>query len=421
MRKIYIITDLGPDNGGKGSISHALAQKVQADIVIKHGGLEGIHSVYTSNGENFDFSQWGCGTLEKIPTYLSEQMVVSPLAMLREADALKTHGIKNPFSLITASPDCIVTTPYHIISSEIEKLLVNGKPQKTISSGMGQAIKMNQEEGKTFTLKISELRGPEISRMKLKKQFDYYCEKYSTITGDEVEPENLKFLDEKLELIYSNDLFSKILDRFENVGQRINFKTMEDVLRKNDTAIVECSHGVLSDAEVGLEPRAEMVRTLPEFVEKMFRSHNYAGEIINYAIRRAYEIRYCAGLLPTYDGVFTRKIFNGDYDNYLRTATIRAGALDLEFTKKAIEDCKNTNFDGLCITCFDQILKTDRQWAIGRGNKGEFTSYFFKDATTNREVFERADRISRMLFKLPLKILSIGPTEVDKIYSHDLD
>ena len=68
FERIYVVTDLGPGDGGKGGIVHALSRKIDASIVIKRGGAQGSHGVRTSNGESFNFSQWGCGTLEGVPS-----------------------------------------------------------------------------------------------------------------------------------------------------------------------------------------------------------------------------------------------------------------------------------------------------------------------------------------------------------------
>src|SRR5215471_21595904 len=94
--KVYVVTDLGPGDGGKGGVVHAICNMMQPHIVIKRGGAQGSHGVRTSKGEKFNFSQWGCGTLEGIPTFLSAQMVISPEGLLNEAAALRyEHGIHN--------------------------------------------------------------------------------------------------------------------------------------------------------------------------------------------------------------------------------------------------------------------------------------------------------------------------------------
>lgn len=126
MDKVYVITDFGPGDGGKGGIVHALscAQDDEINLIIKRGGAQGSHGVRTSYKESFNFSQWGCGTLEGIPTFCSEQMIISPVGLRNESEALKRLGITDPFLLLNIDPNCICATPFHKISSQLEELLL---------------------------------------------------------------------------------------------------------------------------------------------------------------------------------------------------------------------------------------------------------------------------------------------------------
>jgi hypothetical protein len=96
-------------------------------------------------------------------------------------------------------------------------------------------------------------------------------------------------------------------------------RDLSEVLKGDGVAVVECSHGVLTDAETGLKPHVSAIRTLPKFTTEMLRSAGYNGEIINYAVHRAYEIRHGAGPMPTYDPE--------SFDSRLRTWDEIAGAM----------------------------------------------------------------------------------------------
>ena len=122
---------------------HALSCEIDASVVIKRGGAQGSHGVRTSNGESFNFSQWGCGTLEGVPTFLSEQMVISPVGLENESETLKRLGIYDPFTLLSVDPSCICATPFHRISSQLEELLLGENPRGTIGTGVGQAYRMH--------------------------------------------------------------------------------------------------------------------------------------------------------------------------------------------------------------------------------------------------------------------------------------
>src|ERR1700722_14199898 len=111
--KVYVVPDLGPGDGGKGGVVHKIAQMMRAHTVIKRGGAQGSHGVRTSKGQEFAFSQWGCGTLDGIPTHLSEQMIISPEGLLNEGASLRyRHGIYDAFSLLTVDEEALCTTPF---------------------------------------------------------------------------------------------------------------------------------------------------------------------------------------------------------------------------------------------------------------------------------------------------------------------
>ena len=437
LEQVYVVTDLGPGDGGKGGIVHALSRQLHADIVIKRGGAQGSHGVRTSFGEGFNFSQWGCGTFNGIPTFLSEQMVISPVGISNESEALKRFGIYDPFALLTCDPGCICATSFHRISSQLEELLLKDNPRGTIGTGIGQAYRMYNALGDEYTLRAHELTDRIIVRTKLQKQLEYYRDKYTRISSDDGLPDDADLFAENLGLLYDDGLLPWCLDLFEDIGARLVYRDLEEVFKENRTAIVECSHGVLTDAETGFKPHVSAIRTLPKFTIEMLRAAGYDGQIINYAVHRAYEIRHGAGPMPTYDPDFTaRMITNSHKENNRWQGNVRAGALDVNLLRHALDACSDTSFDGFCLTWFDQILAgNDRIWPIcvDYGNAAmanELTIELLEQAQPNtvscriknpipkRELFDFVGEILQEYLSIPLKMLSVGPTEKHKIVSY---
>lgn len=358
LENIYIVTDLGPGDGGKGGIVHFLSKKIGASIVIKRGGAQGSHGVRTSFGESFNFSQWGCGTLDGVPTYCSEQMIISPVGLENESDALKKLGIYDPYTLLSVDPNCICATPLHKISSQLEELLLGNKPRGTIGSGVGRAHRMNDELGDDFTIHASELTDRECIQVKIKRQADYYRNRYAKITPDDYFEGDSSLISENLELLHDEDFLPYIIDLFVTVGKKIQLKVLPDILSHDGSAVIECSHGVLTDAKTGLKPHISAIRTLPKFTYEMLRGSGYSGRIINLAVHRAYEVRHGAGPMPTYTPHFTSKMLPGSHKDENRwQGIVRAGPLDLNLIRYAVSVCDETPFDGICLTWFDQILK----------------------------------------------------------------
>lgn len=436
LEKIYVVTDLGPGDGGKGGVVHALSHNFDASVIIKRGGAQGSHGVRTSYGESFNFSQWGCGTLEGVPTFLSRQMVISPVGLSNESEALKRLGIYDPFMLLSCDPACISATPFHRISSQLEELLLGENPRGTIGTGVGQAYRMFKTLGEAVTIRAFELKDREVIRIKLQKQLDYYRGRYARISREDGLPGDAELIAENLSLLYDDGFLPYCLDLFEDVGKKLRLESLSEVLKGDGVAVVECSHGVLTDAETGLKPHVSAIRTLPKFTMEMLRAAGYDGEIINYAVHRAYEIRHGAGPMPTYDPEFTARMLPGSHKDENRwQGIVRAGALDLNLLRYALDMSSDTTFDGLCLTWFDQILACDRIWPLCvnyknapatnesyvdflKKAKPNTIEYSIKKPILKQELFEFVGNTLEGLLKVPLKLLSIGPTELDKVSSN---
>ena len=436
LKQIYVVTDLGPGDGGKGGIVHALSLNLDASVIIKRGGAQGSHGVRTSNGESFNFSQWGCGTLEGVPTFLSEQMVISPVGLRNESEALKRLGIYDPFTLLSTDPSCICATPFHRISSQLEELLLGENPRGTIGTGVGQAYRMFNALGEEATIRASELQNREVIRRKLQRQLDYYKERYAKISREDGLPDDAELITGNLDLLYDDGYLPYCLDLFDDVGKKLRLENLSEVLKGDGIAVVECSHGVLTDAEVGLKPHVSAIRTLPKFTTEMLRSAGYNGEIINYAVHRAYEIRHGAGPMPTYDPEFTTQMLPGSHKDENRwQGIVRAGALDLNLLCYALDTSSETKFDGLCLTWFDQILACDRVWPLCVNYKNapavnesyvdflkraepNTIEYSIKKPILKQELFEFVGDTLEKFLNVPLELLSIGPTELDKVSSN---
>lgn len=412
---------------------HALSRGKDVSVIIKRGGAQGSHGVRTSYGDRFNFSQWGCGAFNGVPTFCSEQLVLSPTALDKEANALRHLGIYDPYMMLSVDPACICATPFHMIASQLEELRRGNDPRGTIGTGVGEAYRMSNALGQDFTIRASELTSRGAVTAKLQRQLEYYREKYADYPEDNGIQSDRNYISENLNLLHDDDFLPFIIDLFVNVGGKIRLAELSKILRLDGTAIVECSHGVLTDAETGLVPHVSAIRTLPKFTHEMLRSAGYAGEIVNLAVHRAYEIRHGAGPMPTYDPEFTMRMLPGSHKDENRwQGIVRAGALDLNLMQYAINNCEETPFDGLCLTWADQILKTNRIWPVCTSYENspaegepytdflkhaepEIIEHKFKKPISGSELFNYIDNILADCPGIPLKMLSVGPTERDKI------
>ena len=432
---IYVITDLGPGDGGKGSVIHALTNKVKPSLIIKRGGAQGSHGICTSFGDKFKFSQWGCGTFNGVPTYLSEQMVISPLGLYNESEELKRQGLYDPYVMLSAHPDCVCTTPLHTIESQLEEIKLGNNPRGTIGSGVGKAYRMYKNMSEDFTIFAKELTNREIVHRKIRKQAEYYRETYNNTVLYDCSVKDKKFVQDNLELLNDDGFLDYIEELFIKIGTKLRLSELKGELKCNGNVIVECSHGVLTDSETGLKPHVSAIRTLPKFTYDMLRDAGYEGRIINLAVHRAYEVRHGAGPVPTYDSEFTDRILpNNKAEENRWQGKIRAGALDLNLMRHGIKTSSETKFDGLCLTCFDQILADKRVWQLcsrydTTKNETETPTEYFnrakpiveklkiKEHISKDELIELIDSRLRQELGMGISMISVGCTEKEKIFN----
>ncbi|HZY88526.1 MAG TPA: adenylosuccinate synthetase, partial [Gemmataceae bacterium] len=101
MRRAIITVGLGFGDEGKGATVDYLARRLEADLVVRYcGGSQAGHNVQLPDGRRHTFSQFGAGTLASASppprTYLGPNVIIDPLALVREARHLTELGAHDP-------------------------------------------------------------------------------------------------------------------------------------------------------------------------------------------------------------------------------------------------------------------------------------------------------------------------------------
>lgn len=459
--KIYIVTDLGPGDGGKGGVVHKIATTMRAHTVIKAGGGQGSHGVKTSEGFSFAFSYWGCGTFEEIPTFISSRMVISPVGILNEAREIQYGGfsIHNPFSLLTIDEKALCATSYHGIASRLKELSRGNNPRGTIGTGIGEACRDSQRYP-NLAIYARDLLRPNL-RDQLIAVREQIKRDLALIIKGEFLPEDREIMEKEVSHLYDDGYLDYVLSTFQEAGQKVKIVDRNylgrEILSKDGVAVVESSHGVLTDHYHGLHPHTSAIRTLPKFTEAMLREAGYNGPIVNIGVFRAYAIRHGAGPMPTADPTMTENLLPGSHKEENRwQGKIRVGPIDLVLLRYAIDVCGGPSaFDGLAVTWFDQIIKNG-EWKICNKYNNEDTKdrTFFTPSGEIKvrrgiddEQLEYQENLGKQLLcckpeiktlkipqdvgrnelysfcagvlekelGIPVRMISLGPTERDKI------
>jgi adenylosuccinate synthase len=459
-RKVYLVTDLGPGDGGKGGVVHKVATLKRAHTIIKRGGAQGSHGVRTAAGESFAFSQWSCGTFEGVRTHLSDQMVIFPEGILNEADALRYgYGITDPYDLLTVDENAICGIGFHQNASHLKELARGANPRGTIGTGVGVAYRYSNQYPE-LTIRARDLARPELRELLAAIRSQLLRDLDEIIHGAFLPADQLAA---KAEIILLQDLKNEYLDflvgRCRLAAARMKIVDHEylgrEILARDGVVVVECSHGVLTDHYQGFSPHVSAIRTLPRFPLAMLEEAGYDGEVVKLGVTRAYQIFHGAGPLPTEDPSMVESLLPGSNKDPSRyQGKVRVGPLDFNLLRYSVECCGGPEaVDGLAVTWFDQIrangewricdhyagaddpefftpegrlrvrfgeddAQIARQEALGRALsrcRPEITTIPIDPSASREELFQLVDGVFRERLGVPVRMVSFGPTEKDKL------
>mgnify|MGYP001811918586 CR=1 FL=1 len=121
--KAIVTVGLGFGDEGKGATVDFLTRELNAELVIRYsGGAQAGHNVQLTDGRRHTFSQFGSGTFAGAKTYLGPRMVICPSTLVPEAEHLQRLGVRQPKSLLTAHPDCLLATDAHRFMNRLREL-----------------------------------------------------------------------------------------------------------------------------------------------------------------------------------------------------------------------------------------------------------------------------------------------------------
>lgn len=458
-RKVFTVTDLGPGDGGKGGIVHKICSLKHAHTVLKVGGAQGSHGVRTTKGQEFNFSHFGCGTFEGAKTHITSLMIIEPLGLIREGELLKFEwGMMDIFEQITIDQDALCITPFHGAASQLRELARKNHPKGTVGIGGGEAVR----DARIFP--DLAIYAKDLGKANLLEKLDAIrMQKLIELTPIIENMSNFWESDQEVALnqikILLNEAYTDtIARRFKKLNSLVTVVDQEylqkKILSRDGVMVVESSHGILTDRYHGFHPHTTQLRTLPQKTFDMLANRGYTGDIIKLGVTRAYQIRHGAGPMVTESSELRECLLPGSSKGENRwQGKVRVGPLDIVALKYAIEVCGGPQaLTGLAISWFDQI-RINRRWdicesyigaddptffsskgdiTVRHGNNEEqlahqealgkklnsckprITSYEVPEGN-NWEVAQFCANLLEEKLKVPVRMVSLGPTESDKV------
>lgn len=399
MREAYIVIDIGFGDSGKGSIVDFLCEsKKPAGVVRFSGGAQASHTV-VRNSTVHRFHTYGSGTLLGVPTTLTADVLVDPLAIWEETKELRALGVSNPQSMLAIDPECLVVTPYHRALNRLEELARGSDVHGSCGMGIGVTRRMSLDPNAPC-LRVKDFRTREY-RDKI-----HEIRNHCSLKGIRHLSTVLKLAIEKADTEYSAlirrtasvmtdlDELSAILHVFPAILGR--HPVAHTSLVTSDAPIVfEGSQGILIDQDHGFHPYTTWsdVTSKPA---KIWARNLGCDSVTTVGVTRTYMARHGAGPLPSETRMPSEVEDPNNPPNHWQ-GSMRYGHLDLPLLRQSLEA---DPMDILALTCLDHIRGRDTVVVTDRDHPQE-VRYLFGDHQALRAY-------GQSLAKCPTKSQKVG-------------
>jgi len=365
--RAYVIVDLGFGDAGKGLLTDFLVRHHDAGLVVRYnGGAQAGHNVVTPNGRHHTFSQFGSGTfIPHVKTYLSQQVVIDPLALLFEGDTLTGKGVRNVLSRLRISDQALVITPFHRAANRIRELVRGANRHGSCGLGVGEAFEdalLHPEIG----VLAGDLNRPTVLWRKLQAIQDLKREQIVTLCKEHsLEPS----FAQEWEVFEGDDLVEKWIASIARIGEFglvVSDSTLERWFQETDTVIFEGAQGVLLDADAGFHPYTTWSSCTATNATELLNRLAPDTSVIRIGMMRCYVVRHGPGPLPTEVNSLASLVSEHNEYNAWQ-GNVRYGWFDAVLARYALS--VTGEVDSLAITHLD-ILSRLKRWKYCPGYHG---------------------------------------------------
>ena len=316
------VIGLGFGDEGKGLVIDWLCSQSPNLVVRFNGGHQAGHTVVDGNYRHV-FSNFGSGTLKKVPTYWSKFCTVEPRGLLKEFALLKDNGYS---PRIYIDNDCPITTPYDMWHNQ------SNAHHGSVGVGFGSTI---AREEKFLSLTFRDLFYE-----------DVFVEKFSNIRAyygiDQV----------------SKPVYTEFLKACCDISNHIDgIYGIDGLPVLPATRTYEGAQGLLLDQHYGFFPNVTRSNTGTKNILELCDD-----PIQYYLVTRAYQTRHGKGFMSNEN--LPHKIRENDLETnkeHHYQGKFRRSLLDVSLLEYAIQkDNKlrstHRNWLNLVITCLDHIV-----------------------------------------------------------------
>jgi len=356
--RAYIILDLGFGDAGKGLLTDFLARHLKTGLVVRYnGGAQAGHHVISPDGRQHTFSQFGSGTfIPHVKTYLSKYVVLDPLALLVEGEALESKGVRDAFTRLRMSDQALVITPFQRAANRMRELARGENRHGSCGIGVGETY----EDALTHSeicIRAGDLKHPGSLRRKTRAIRDLKRDQIITFCKDHsYNPTTAR----EFEALEGDDLIDswiRAIARIGELGLVTPDSVLEGWLRETDNVIFEGAQGVLLDAEAGFHPHTTWSNCTAENAMELINQAAPGAQVHRIGVTRSYAVRHGAGPLPTETGSLAPLVSEHNQHNQWQGA-VRYGWFDGVLTRYALSVAGGV--DSLAVTHMDLLPRLER-------------------------------------------------------------
>jgi adenylosuccinate synthase len=428
------VAGLGLGDEGKGATVDALVRAFARTVVVRHGGgPQAAHHVVRDDGVVHCFAQFGAGTLVPgVRTFLGPHMLVEPLGLLREADALTAIGVPDALDRLTISAACALVTPFHRLFGRIQELSRGSARHGSCGLGVGPAY-LDARNPAVPTLRFHELHDRGALHRKLRLIQLIKLDLAEQLAQAHPLPSIAPLLAE----LARPDLVADLLPAYTAIAARVTTDdgaSLRTVLRDSPQSVVfEGAQGLLLDADRGFWPHVSPGAPGFDHALALLRDAD-APPPLRLGVLRAYATRHGPGPLVSEDPALAALLPELHNQSGAWQGPMRVGWFDLVAARHAITLAGS--IDGLALTCLDRLTGltphvctayrdgderlTRLPLLADRAAQAELTAKLQRCAPVLEPRSTRATQYARDLadeLELPLAGLAFGPRASDRTWA----
>ncbi len=356
--KVFIVTDLGLGDAGKGTIVDYLARHHPVKSVIRfNGGPQAAHCVVTADGRHHVFAQFGSGSFSGgVETFLSGQMLVELENLMVENEYLIGAGIKDGFERLTVDPSACLVTPAHKMLGQLKEIKRGSKRLGSCGMGVGEAAKDRADKSAITVADCLDKAGLKI---KLARQFETKFRQVQPLMKGNRSAKAGKlyhYFQERLNPVELAEIYHGIVSRLRLAPSA---KYLSPGQLNGANLIFEGAQGVLLDHEYGFYPYVTKTRSTGQNALALLQSAVDSIELEKYfeisrvGVIRAYGHRHGAGPFVS-ESPRLRKYFQDKFNlTNSWQGKFRVGWLDMITLNYGL--FINGGVDYLALTNLDQL------------------------------------------------------------------